>query len=141
MKILPHAASILESVGAALEGAIEMAMDLVLAGAALVKQSELEESAHVVSLAGQCDEDGDVGGVVLGILAIRVEVDSPLEPSDREVVARDVLPHPDPLCQRVPSYREIVRAVHRLRHGPRAARRAQPGARGRGRQHASLFVF
>lgn len=93
-------------------------MDLVLTGAALVEQSELEEGAHIGALAGQRDEDGDVGGVVLGVLAVRVEVDGPLVPSHSEVVARDVLSHPDPLCQRIPSYREVVRAVHRLRHGP-----------------------
>lgn len=121
--VTPHAAAVFEGVGAAIEGAIEMAVDLVLGLAALVEEGELEEGADVGAVAGEGDEDGDVGGVVLGVLAVGVEVDRPLVAPDGEVLAGDVLPHPDPLRQGVALYDEPVRPFHRLRHRSGARRR------------------
>lgn len=95
-----------------------MAMNLVLAGATLVEESELEEGTHVGALAGKGDEYGDIGGVVLGVLAVRVEVNGPLVPSHREIVAGDVLTHANSFGQRVPSDGEVVGPIHGLGNGP-----------------------
>ena len=122
---LPHAAAVLERVGPALERAVEVAVHLVLLLPALVHQRELEQRAHVRALAGERDEHRHVGGVVLWIFAVGVEVDGPLVASDGEVVARDVLPDAHALGQRVALDHELVRPVHRLRHRPRARRRHQ----------------
>jgi len=120
---VPHASLVLERVGTGLEGAIKMAVDLVFPLAALVEERELEEGPDVGAFARQRDEDGDVGGIVLGILAIGVEVDRPVEPSHREHVARNVLPHSHPFRQGVSLDHELVRPVHRLRHRLRTRRR------------------
>lgn len=94
-----------------------MRVDLVLgAVVGLVEEGELEESPDVGAFAGEGDEDGDIGGVVLGILAVWVEVDGPVVASDREALAGDVLPDAHPFRKRVSSYRQAVRSVHRLRH-------------------------
>ena len=53
-------------------------MHLVLPIPALVEQRELKQGADVGALGGERDEDGDVGGVVLWVLAVRVEVYRPL---------------------------------------------------------------
>lgn len=119
----PHTTAILERIRAALEGSVEMAVDLVLALAALVEERELEEGADVGAVAGEGDEDGDVGGVVLRVLAVGVEVDGPVVATDGEGVAGDVLAHPRALRQGVTLDQEPVRSVHRLRHRPRARRR------------------
>jgi len=105
-----------------------VAVNLVLTIPALVEQRELEQSADVGALGGEGDEDGDVGGVVLGVLAVRVEVYRPLVPSHRERLAGDVFPHSDPLRQGVSLYHELVRPVHRLRHRPRTRPRRQHAA-------------
>jgi hypothetical protein len=120
---LPHGAAVLEGVWAGLEGAVEVGVDLVLALAALVEQRELEEGADVGALGGEGDEDGDVGGVVLGVLPVGVEVDRPLVAADGEGLAGDVLPDAHPLGERVALDHEAVGAVHRLRHGAGAGRR------------------
>jgi hypothetical protein len=104
----------------------------VLALVALVEERELEERAHVGALGGERDEDGDVGGVVLGVLPVGVEVDRPLVPAHGEGLAGDVLPHAHALGERVALDHEPVRAVHRLRHRPRARRR---------RRHVPRQVF
>ncbi|KAL6992950.1 hypothetical protein U1Q18_011065, partial [Sarracenia purpurea var. burkii] len=92
-----------------------MAVDLVIPLAALVDERQFEQCADVGALAGQCDEDGDVHGVVLGVLAVGVEVDGPLVATDGESVAGDVLPHSHAFGQRVTSDHELVRAVHQSR--------------------------
>nr|KYP71071.1 hypothetical protein KK1_010315 [Cajanus cajan] len=102
-----------------------MAVNLVLPLAALVEEREFEERPDVGAFAGQGDEDGDVSGIVLGVLAVGVEVDRPVVPSDAEQIARNVLPHSHPLRQRVPLDHEPVRAVHRLRHRLRTRRQRQ----------------
>jgi len=122
---LPHASLVLERVGTGLEGAIEMAMNFVLPLAALVEERELEKRPDVGAFAGQGDEDGDVGGIVLGILAVGVEVDRPVVTSDGEHVARNVLPHSHPLRQRIALDHELVRPAHRLRQRLRIRRRRQ----------------
>ena len=94
-----------------------MAVHLVLLLAALVQESELEESAHVGAVAGEGDEDGDVERAVLGILAIRVKVDRPLVAPHREGFAGHVFSGPHTLRQRVSLDRVQMGAVHRLAHG------------------------
>lgn len=120
---VPHAPSILEGVGPAVEHAIEMAMDLVVVLAALVQQRELEERPDVGALASERDEERDVGGVVLGALAVRVEVDRPSESPHREGFGGDVLADPHALGQGVALDLELVRPIHGLgARGRRGAR-------------------
>lgn len=71
-------------------------MDLVFPLAALINKRELEKRPDLTTLAGQRDEDRDVSGVVLGVLAVREEEDRPLVPSHGEVIARYVLPDAHP---------------------------------------------
>lgn len=120
MKRLPHAAAVFQRVGAALKGAIEVAMNLVFSLTTLIKQSQLEQSPNIRPFTSQRDKNRNVGGIILGVLTVRVKVDSPLVTTDGEIVTSDVLPHPHPLRQRVPLDHESVRAIHRLRHGARA---------------------
>jgi hypothetical protein len=91
-------------------------VDLVLGLAALVEERELEERADVGALGGERDEDGDVGGVVLGVLPVGVEVDGPLVPADGEGLAGDVPADAHPLGEGVALDDEAVGTVHRLRH-------------------------
>lgn len=94
-----------------------MRVHLVLALAALVDERELEEGAHVGALGGERDEERDVGGAVLGALAVGVEVDGPLEPPDGEGLGGDVLADADALGERVARDLEVVRAVDGLGDG------------------------
>jgi hypothetical protein len=123
--IIPHGASVLEGVGSGLEGSVEVGVDLVAAAAGLVEEGELEEGADVGAVGGEGDEDGDVVGVVLGVLAVGVEVDGPVVAAHREGVAAHVPPGPYALRHREPLHRVLVRPPHRLRHrpGPRRRRR------------------
>jgi hypothetical protein len=98
-------------------------VDLVLALAALVEERELEERADVGALGGESNEDGDVGGVVLGVLPVGVEIDRPLVPADGEGLAGDVLADAHSLGQRVALDDETVGAIHRLSHRARSRRR------------------
>lgn len=102
-----------------------MAVNFMLSLAALVEKRELEKSTNVGAVAGEGDEDGDIRGIVFRVLAVGIEVDCPLITADREGLARYVLADAHPLRQRIPLYREPVRAVHRLGHGTRPRRRAQ----------------
>lgn len=64
---------------------------------ALILQRDLEQSPDVHPLTLEDDEEGDVGGVVLDVLAVWVEVDRPEVAAGLEGVAGDVSPYPDPL--------------------------------------------
>lgn len=94
-----------------------MGMNLVLSFAALINKGELEERPYVGALAGERNEDGDIGGVVLGVLAVGVEIDGPLVAADGEVVAGDVLADADALGEGVALYGEVVGAVDGLGQG------------------------
>lgn len=74
-----------------------MAMNLVLAVAALVEKREFEERANVGAFGSERDEDGDISGVIFGVLAVGIEVYRPLVPSNRERLARDVFADSDSL--------------------------------------------
>lgn len=127
---IPHASSALQRVGSALEGAIEVAMHLMLPLPALVDQRQLKKCPHVRTFAGERDEDRHIHRIVLGILPVGIEVNRPVEPAHREQVARDVLPRSHPLRERIPPDRKTVGPIHRLVHGfgGRAGRRLCPGA-------------
>jgi hypothetical protein len=88
---LPHGSSVLERVGSGLHRPVEVGVDLVASAARLVQEGKLEEGAHVGAAGDEGDEDGDVGSVVLGVLAVGVEVDSPVVASDGEDVAGEVV--------------------------------------------------
>lgn len=107
-----------------------MAVHLVFPLATLVDESELEQRPDIRPLAGQRDEHGDVGGVVLRVLAVRVEVDGPLKPADGEGVAGDVFAYAHSLRQRVPLDDELVGPIHSLGDGS--------GDRGRGDREVLL---
>lgn len=111
-----------------------MAMHLVLFLPALIDKRELEQRPDISALAGQGNEDGDVGGAVLGVLAVGVEVDGPIVAANGEVVAGDVLADPHALGEGVALDGEPVGPVHRLRDGPRGGGREEEvfrrGARG-----------
>ena len=68
-----------------------MAMNLVLTLATLVQQGKLEQCPDIGALTGQGNENRYVSGIVLRILAVRIEIYGPLVASDGEVVAGDVL--------------------------------------------------
>jgi hypothetical protein len=96
-------------------------MHLILTLAALVDERELEQRAHIGTLAGEGYEERDVGSAVLGALPVGVEVDRPVESPHVEGLGSDELPHPDSLGERVARDFEVVGAVHRL--GDRRGRR------------------
>lgn len=91
---------------------------------ALIDQRQLEQGPHVRPFACKRNENRHVYRVVLGILPVRVEVNRPIEPSNGEHVAGNVLPRPHPLCERIPPDREPVRPIRGLdqRSRGRAAR-------------------
>ena len=96
MLIVPHASFVFESIRPSVKRPLEMAMNLVIPLAALINKRELEKRPDFTSLASQRDEDGDVSGVILRILAVREEEDLPLVSPDGEVIARYVLPDAHP---------------------------------------------
>jgi len=96
-----------------------MGVDLVAGAARLVEEGELEEGADVGAVGGERDEDGDVVGVVLGVLAVRVEVDGPVVSSDGEDVACEVAAGAHALGEGEAPDGELVRAPHRLGDGAR----------------------
>ncbi|RDX62637.1 hypothetical protein CR513_59005, partial [Mucuna pruriens] len=100
-------------------------MNLVLAVTTLVEQGEFEERANIGALGSECDEDGDISGVIFGVLAVGVKVYGPLVTSHRESLAGYVFSDADSLRQRVTLDNELVRTVHRLRHRPRTRPRRQ----------------
>lgn len=102
-----------------------MAMNLMLSLAALVDEGELEEGSNVGTVASEGDEGRNIGGVVVGILAVGVEVDGPLVPTHGEALADDVLSHAHAFGQRVSPDLEPVGAVDGLRHRSRARRRQE----------------
>lgn len=89
---------------------------------ALINERELEERPHIRPLARQGDEDRHIGRTVLRIFPIRIEVNRPLIPTNRKIIARDVLTDPHPLGQRVTLDHELVGPVHGLRHRSGARR-------------------
>lgn len=106
-----------------------MGVDLVACAAGLVEEGELEEGADVGALGGEGDEDGDVAGVVLGVLAVGVEVDGPVVAADGEGVAGEVAAGTDALGEGEALDGVLVRPPHRL------ADRARP-RRPRHRRHS-----
>lgn len=119
----PHATTILEGIRPTLKRTIKMTMNLMLPFPTLIQQRQLEQRPNIGPIASQRDEDGDVGGVILGVLAVGVEVDSPLVPADGESIAGDVFPDPDSFGERVAFDREAVGSVYGLRHRERGRRR------------------
>lgn len=103
-----------------------MAMDLVPLLATLIQQGQLEKRPNIGTFTRKRDEERHIGAIVLGALAIRVEVDRPIVPTNRENVGSYVLPNPNSFGQRVPSDLETVRALHgvgdRRRRGGRRRR-------------------
>lgn len=121
---------------------MKMAMDLVPSPIALVQESQLEQGPNVSALAGERDEERDVGGVVLEALAVWVEVDRPRVPAYHERVGRHVLTDPHAFRERVPADLELVGPIHRLvprRRGRRRWRRAGGGRRRRRREEGDGF--
>ena len=88
------------------------------------KIEELKFSIHGHAVSAT-HADIDVGGVVLWVLAVGVEVYRPLVSSYREHLARDVFFDSDLLRQRVSLYHELMRPVHRLCHRPQTRSRCQ----------------
>ena len=68
-----------------------MTMNLMLAFATLIQQSELKQSPNIGALTGQRDENGDVNRAILYILPVGVEIDGPVVTADGEDVTADVL--------------------------------------------------
>ena len=118
----PHATTVLKRVGPALQRPPEMAMHLMLPFAALIDKGQLEQRPDIRTFAGERDKDGDVSRVVLWVFSVRVEVYGPLKPTHCEIITCNVLSNSHAFSQRETLDHELVRAVHRLRHGPRASR-------------------
>lgn len=80
-----------------------------------IEERKLEEGADVGAIAGEGYEEGDVGGAVLRILAVGVEIHGPVVATDGEDVGGDVLSDADALSQRVTVDGELVGAIDRPR--------------------------
>jgi len=104
-----------------------MAMNLIVPLLTLIDQRQLEQSPNVSSVACESYEHRYVHGIVLGVLPIRIEVNCPIVTTDAKCVAHDVLPSTHPLCERVPLYRELVRAIHSFADRTRARRALREG--------------
>lgn len=94
-----------------------MTMNLMPPSPALIHQRQLEQSPNVARIARQGDEERDVGGVLLGVLPVGVEVDHPVVSVHGEDVALYVPPRAHAFGERVAFDRELVRSVHRLHYG------------------------
>lgn len=99
-----------------------MAVDLVLASSTLIEERQLEQSPNIGSLTGKGYENGNIGGMILGVLAIGVEVDRPLVAADGEIVAGDVFADADALGQGITLDHEVVGAIDGVSYRPRARR-------------------
>lgn len=98
-------------------------MDLVPPSVALVQERQLEQSPNVGAVAGERDEERDVGGVVLRALTVGIEVNRPLVAADHERIGSYVFSDPHALGEREPADPKLVGPIHRL------------GARRRCRRH------
>lgn len=61
--------SVLQSIRTTLQDPIEVTMNFVLSFPTLIQQGNLEQCPYIRALASQPDEDQDVGGIVLDVLA------------------------------------------------------------------------
>lgn len=104
-----------------------MAMNLMFALAALIHESQFEESSNIGTLAGECNKNGDISGMILGILSVGVEVNRPLVASDGEILAGNVFADAHAFGQGVTLDDELVGAIDGLGHGPRTGGREQRG--------------
>lgn len=129
IKNSPHATSVLERVGSALQRPPEMAMHLMPPPPALIHEGQFEESSHIGSLARKRNKQRNVGCIVLDALAIRVKVDRPRIPSHIERIGGYVLSDPKPLRQRITRDLELVRTIYGL--GERRRCGGRRGRRGR----------
>lgn len=84
------------------------------AAAGLVEEGEVEEGSDVDAVGGEGDEDGDVAGVVLDVLAVGVEVDGPVVSSDGEDVAGEVAAGAHALGEGEAPDGELVGPLHGL---------------------------
>ena len=100
-----------------------MAMNLMLPFTTLINKREFKQRPHIGTVASQCNKYGDIGGIILNILPIRIEVDGPLKPSDGKFIASNVLAWSHSLGQRVALDHELMRAIDSMSHRPRARRR------------------
>lgn len=91
--------------------------------ATLIQKGQLEKRPNVGAIAGKRDEEGNIGGIVLRALPIRVEINRPIVTTHRENIRSYVLPDPDSLGERVPGDLELVGASHRLGYRRRRGRR------------------
>lgn len=99
-----------------------MGVDLVAGAAGLVEEGKLEEGADVGTLGGEGDKHGDVAGVVLVVLPVRVEVDGPVVAADGEGVTGEVPAGADALGEGETLDRVLVRSPHGLCDRPRPRR-------------------
>lgn len=113
-----------------------MAMDFVLAFAALIDEGELKQGANVGALAGESDKDGDIRGIIFGILTVRIKVNGPLVTADGEILAGDVFTNSDAFGQGVTLDCESVRAIYGFGYGEGGGWIAwrRRGRRGHGRR-------
>lgn len=130
---IPHGSPVLEGVWAELERAVKVRVNLVAAAAGLVEEGELEEGSDVDAVGSEGNENGDVVGVVLGVLAVGVEVDGPVVSSDGEDVAGEVAAGAHALGEGVAPYGELVGPPNGL--GYRARPRWRRGRSPRRNRH------
>lgn len=100
-----------------------MAMNLVFPFPTLIHQRQLKQGPNIRAFARQRNENRHVRGIILGVLAVGVEINRPLVPSHGEIVAGDVLPNSHAFRQRIPLDYEPVGPIHGLRDGAGARRR------------------
>lgn len=81
----------------------------------LIQKGQLKKSPNIGSFASKSNEEGHVGSIILNAFPIRVEIDSPIIPTNREYIRRYIFPDPDPFRQRIPRDLELVRTPHCFR--------------------------
>ena len=74
----------------------------------LINKRQFEESSNIGALAGQCNENRDISGMILRILAVRIEVNRPLVSPDHKSLTGNVFPDAHAFRQGVAFNHELV---------------------------------
>nr|GMD50379.1 ribonuclease HI [Ipomoea batatas] len=85
-----------------------MGVHFVLPSPTVIHKGELKQGPDIGVFAGERDENRNVDGGILDVLAVGVKVDSPIVATDGEGIAGDVLARTHALAQRVTPDGEVM---------------------------------